>query len=416
MNDMRPIKHGTAPNLPLEGRSKPASAAMPASGGGQTGAAFTPSRNSSSPLAQRISTSPQGGGSPRASTSRSISDLVRGGLVPEEKQAELERVAARYAVAITPAMAALIDADDPADPIARQFVPDAAELVTTEAERPDPIGDDVHQVREGLIHRYPDRVLFKLVSVCPVYCRFCFRRETVGQTGAGMLSPTAIAAALDYIREHDCVWEVILSGGDPLIAAPRRLKAVMTALAAIDHVKVVRFHSRVPVVAPERVTDDLAAALTASGKAAWLAVHANHPRELTGDARAALRRLADAGLSLVSQTVLLKGVNDDAETLAALMRGFVEAGVKPYYLHHGDLAPGTGHFRTTLGEGRALMKALRGRLSGLCQPTYVLDIPGGHGKAPVGPDAVSHEDGACLIEDFAGTRHAYDTADRQSSL
>jgi lysine 2,3-aminomutase len=280
----------------------------------------------------------------------SIGDLVRAGLAPAAKRAEMEAVAAHYAVAITPAMAELIDPDDPADPIARQFVPDGAELVTTAQERADPIGDDVHQVREGLIHRYPDRVLFKLVSVCPVYCRFCFRRETVGQTGAGMLSPAAIDAALGYIRDHAEIWEVILSGGDPLIAAPRRLTAVMAALAGIDHVNVVRFHSRVPVVAPGRVTDELTAALTASGKAAWLAVHANHPRELTDAARAALRRLAAGGLSLVSQTVLLKGINDDAETLAALMRGFVEAGVKPYYLHHGDLAPGTGHFRTTLAE------------------------------------------------------------------
>jgi lysine 2,3-aminomutase len=251
--------------------------------------------------------------------------------------------------------------------------------------------------------------------VCPVYCRFCFRRETVGQAGSGMLSSADIDAALGYIRDHGEIWEVILSGGDPLIAAPRRLKAVMAALAAIDHVKVVRFHSRVPVVAPERVTDDLTAALAASGKAAWLAVHANHPRELTSPARAALKRLAGGGLSLVSQTVLLKGINDDVETLAALMRGFVEAGVKPYYLHHGDLAPGTGHLRTTLAEGQALMKALRGRLSGLCQPTYVLDIPGGAGKVPVGPDYLTRADGACLIEDFTGGRHAYDEGNPQSS-
>ena len=340
-------------------------------------------------------------------TLRSADDLVAAGLVPDEKRADLEAVAARYAVAVTPAMAALIDPADPADPIARQFVPDTAELATAPEERADPIGDGVHQVAEGLIHRYPDRVLFKLVSVCPVYCRFCFRRESVGQAGAGLLPQSAIDAALGYIRDHEEIWEVILSGGDPLIAAPRRLKAVMKALAGIDHVKVVRFHSRVPVVAPERVTEDLVGALAASGKAAWLAVHANHPRELSEAARRALRRLAAAGLSLVSQTVLLKGVNDDAETLAALMRGFVEAGVKPYYLHHGDLAPGTAHFRTTIEEGQALMKALRGRLSGLCQPTYVLDIPGGHGKVPVGPAYVAHADGACLIEDFGGERHAY---------
>ena len=327
--------------------------------------------------------------------------------MPEAQSADLEAVAARYAVAITPAMAGLIDPDDPNDPIARQFVPDAAELQTTPEERVDPIGDDAHAVSEGLIHRYPDRVLLKLVSVCPVYCRFCFRRETVGQAGSGMLSQAAIDAALAYIRDHAEVWEVIVSGGDPLIAAPRRLKAVMKAIAGIDHVKIVRFHSRVPVVSPERITDALVAALVASGKSTWLAVHANYPRELTDDARAALKRLSAAGLSLVSQTVLLKGVNDDAATLAALMRGFVEAGVKPYYLHHGDLAPGTGHFRTTIAEGQALMKALRGRLSGIAQPTYVLDIPGGHGKAPIGPDYVHHADGACFIEDFRGELHPY---------
>ncbi len=346
---------------------------------------------------------------------RSADELIEAGLAPEAKREELAAVAARYAVAITPAMAALIDPEDSADPIARQFVPDIAELEADARERADPIGDDLHEVREGLIHRYPDRVLFKLVSVCPVYCRFCFRRETVGQAGSGMLSAAAIDAALGYIRDHEEIWEVILSGGDPLIAAPRRLKAVMQALGSIGHVKVVRFHSRVPVVAPERVSDELVAALTASGKTAWLAVHANHPRELGGQACAALKRLAAGGLSLVSQTVLLKGVNDDVDTLAALMRGFVAAGVKPYYLHHGDLAPGTGHFRTTLARGQALMKALRGRVSGLCQPTYVLDIPGGHGKVPVGPGYVTTQDGACLIEDFTGTRHAYDDAGRQSS-
>jgi lysine 2,3-aminomutase len=340
-------------------------------------------------------------------TLRSARDLVAAALVPPERVAALEKVAARYAVAVTPAMAGLINPADPVDPIARQFVPDAAELVTTAEERGDPIGDEAHEVVKGLIHRYPDRVLLKLTSVCAVYCRFCFRRETVGQSGA--LSPAEIAAALAYIGARPEVWEVIVSGGDPLVAAPRRLKALTTALSDINHVKVIRFHTRVPVVAPERVTPALVEALKAPGKATWVAIHANHPRELTSAARGALARLADAGVSLVSQTVLLRGVNDDAETLAALMRAFVEAGVKPYYLHHGDLAPGTGHFRTTIAEGRALMKALRGRLSGLCQPTYVLDIPGGHGKVPVGPDYVAQENG-CYVEDFNGRRHAYPPA------
>ena len=162
-----------------------------------------------------------------------------------------------------------------------------------------------------------------------------------------------------------------------------------------------------PVVAPERVTAELVAALKATGKATWVAIHANHPRELTPAARAAIARLADAGIALVSQTVLLAGVNDDAATLGALMRAFVECRVKPYYLHHGDLAPGTGHFRTTIAEGQALMRGLRGRHSGLCQPTYVLDIPGGHGKSPIGPGYLSDETENTMIEDWQGGKHVY---------
>ena len=335
-------------------------------------------------------------------TLRHPGSLVVEGLVPPERLPALEAVAARYAVAITPPMAELVDRTDPADPIARQFVPDAAELDTRPEELADPIGDDAHAAAPGLIHRYPDRVLLKLVQVCAVYCRFCFRRETVGPE-ATHLTAAALGEAVAYIAAHPEVWEVIVSGGDPLVASPRRLAALMADLAAIPHVKVVRFHTRVPVVAPETVTADLVAALRAPGIATWVAVHANHPRELTPAARAAIAALADAGMPLVGQTVLLRGVNDDPETLGALMRGLVECRVKPYYLHHGDLAPGTAHFRTSLDDGERLMRGLRGRYSGLCQPTYVLDIPGGHGKTPVGPSYVA--DGT--VEDWQGARHAY---------
>jgi lysine 2,3-aminomutase len=327
------------------------------------------------------------------------------GLVPPERIPALEDVAARYAVAITPPMAELIDAADPHDPIARQFVPDAAELETTPEELADPIGDDAHAVAPGLIHRYPDRVLLKLVQVCAVYCRFCFRRETVGP-GAGHLSPAALAEAIAYIRRRPEIWEVVVSGGDPLVASPRRIAALMAELAAIGHVKVVRFHTRVPVVAPERVTSELIEALRTEGIATWVAVHANHAREFTPAARTAIAALADAGIPLVGQTVLLRGVNDEPEILGTLMRTMVENRVKPYYLHHADLAPGTAHFRTTLGEGQDLMRALRGRYSGLCQPTYVLDIPGGHGKSPVGPAYVDGD----AVEDWQGGRHAYPPA------
>jgi lysine 2,3-aminomutase len=340
---------------------------------------------------------------PLAGTLRRPEELAAAGLVSAADVPALAEVAARYAVAITPAIAELIDAADPADPIARQFIPSPAELATTPDERADPIGDDAHQVSPGLIHRYPDRVLLKLVTACAVYCRFCFRRETVGQGGA--MSAAEVAAALAYVRARPEIFEVIVSGGDPLILAPRRLAALLAAIGAIDHVKVVRFHTRVPVVAPARVTPELAAALAAGRATPWVAVHVNHPRELTAAAVAALGRLAGAGIPLVSQTVLLRGVNDDVVTLAALMRALLAARVKPYYLHHADLAPGTAHFRTTVAEGRALMRALRGRLSGLAQPTYVLDIPGGYGKAPVGP--VYLADGGDAVEDFSGRRHAY---------
>jgi lysine 2,3-aminomutase len=333
--------------------------------------------------------------------------LQAAGLLPAERRAEAEAVAARYAVALTPALAALIDPADPDDPIARQFIPDAAELRVTPEERADPIGDGAHSPVEGIVHRYPDRVLLKAVHVCPVYCRFCFRREMVGPDGLGTLSPAAMERALAYVAAHPEIWEVILTGGDPLVLSPRRLAEIVRRLGEIAHVRVVRVHTRVPVAEPERIDAEMVAALKAGGQAVWVALHANHPRELTREARAACGRLVDGGIPMLSQSVLLRGVNDDAETLAALMRGFVEARVKPYYLHHPDLAPGTAHFRLSIDEGRALAAALRGRLSGMCQPTYVLDIPGGHGKAVLGESAVREAGGCHLVADFRGGEHPY---------
>ena len=336
-------------------------------------------------------------------TLRTVAALAEAGLAPPEAQPELEAVAARYAVAVSPAMAALIDPSAPDDPIARQFVPSPAELEAAPGESPDPIGDEAHSPVEGVVHRYPDRALLKLTATCAVYCRFCFRREMVGPEAGKALSPAALDAALAYLAAHPEIWEVIVTGGDPLVLSPRRLAELVERLSAIQHVKVLRFHTRVPAVTPEAVTPELVSALKSPTQAVYVALHANHPRELTPAAVAACARLIDAGLPMVSQSVLLKGVNDDPETLAALMRAFVAARIKPYYLHHADLAPGTSHLRTTLEEGRALMRAIRGRLSGLAQPTYVLDIPGGYGKAPVGPDFLHGDE----VEDPWGGRHAY---------
>jgi lysine 2,3-aminomutase len=341
-------------------------------------------------------------------TLKSVDDLLAAGLVAPDRRAEAERVAARYAVALTPAMASLIERNDPADAIARQFVPDARELEPDPAALPDPIGDDTHSPVKGIVHRYPDRVLLKIVGVCPVYCRFCFRREMVGPAAGANLTAEETAAALAYIASDARIWEVILTGGDPFVLSPRRIAELSAALGRIPHVKVLRWHTRVPVVAPERITGELVSALGRAGRAVFVGLHANHPRELTSDAKAAIARLVDAGIPVLSQTVLLKGVNDDADTLEALMRGLVASRVKPYYLHQADLAPGTRHFRTSIAAGQALMRELRRRLSGIALPTYVLDIPGGYGKVPISPTYMRPgSDGAYRLDDGRGGHHAY---------
>jgi lysine 2,3-aminomutase len=335
-------------------------------------------------------------------TLRTPAELIAHGLARPADLPELDKVAARYAVAVTPAIAGLIDPDNPDDPIARQFIPSADELKAHRSENADPIGDHAHSPVAGIVHRYPDRVLFKLVHVCAVYCRFCFRREMVGPGKDSALSDQSYAAALDYIRAHKEIWEVILTGGDPLMLSPRRLKQVMADLAGIAHVRIVRLHTRVPVADPARVSKQMVEALKIDGAATWVALHANHASELTAAARAACARLVDAGIPMVSQSVLLAGVNDTPAALEALMRAFVECRIKPYYLHHGDLAPGTAHLRTTLAHGQELMRQLRGRVSGLCQPDYVLDIPGGAGKSPVGPTYLVRQDSSLADREVSG--------------
>ncbi len=271
---------------------------------------------------------------------RKVAELAASGLVPEARATALERVAERYAVAITPVMAELIDSTNPTDPIARQFVPDLAELVVTPEELADPVGDNRLSPVKGIVHRYADRVLLKPLHTCPVYCRFCFRREQVGPEGEALTS-AELTEALSYIRARPEIWEVIVTGGDPFLLSPRRLSEIVRALDEIEHVQVIRFHTRVPVVDPTRVNARLVAALDTE-KALYVAIHANHPRELTPEFRGACRKIAKAGVPLLGQTVLLKGVNDDAAVLESLFRDLVAARVKPYYLHQPDLARGTG--------------------------------------------------------------------------
>ena len=336
----------------------------------------------------------------------SIDGLVEAGLVPEPRRAALRRVAESFAVSVSAHVQGLIDARDPADPIARQYLPDARELEQAAHELADPIGDAVHSPVKGIVHRYPDRVLLQLVTVCAVYCRFCFRRESVGPD-SGALSATELERAIAYIATDPGIWEVILSGGDPLLVAPRRLADLKARLDALPHVGVIRVHSRLPVADPDRVTPALIASLRGGRAPVFLLLHANHASEFSDAARAAIARLVDAGIPLLGQSVLLAGVNDTPESLTALFRAMIANRVKPHYLHQGDLARGTGHFRVPIARGQALMKALRGDVSGLCQPSYMLDIPGGYGKVPIGPGYLAADGETWTVEDYRGGRHSY---------
>ncbi len=311
---------------------------------------------------------------------RSIEALGEQGLTNPALHDDLQRVMEQFALRITPHVAGQLS--NPA--IARQYIPSTDELIITPEELADPIGDEAHTPVKGITHRYADRVLLKPTHTCAVYCRFCFRRETVGQAEQA-LSAAEMHTAIAYIANHPEIWEVILSGGDPLVLSDRRLNDIAQSVSAVDHVQILRLHTRVPVAEPSRVTPGLLAALK-SRLATYVVVHVNHADEITPDVKRTFALLADSGIPLLSQSVLLRGINDTAEALTKLMRTLVANRVKPYYLHQTDLAKGTGHFRVPIAEGQELMRAMRGPVSGLCQPTYVLDIPGGYGKVPVGPE------------------------------
>jgi len=326
---------------------------------------------------------------------------------PSDLESDLDDVAERYAVAITPVLQELIDAESYDGPVSRQFIPDVRELDQGPLDLVDPIGDQSHTPVPGVVHRYPDRVLLMPTRVCAAYCRFCFRREVVGKPEHALLADEQLGRAMQYIREHEEIWEVILSGGDPLVLSPRRLEAILNDLRSIEHVRVIRVHTRIPLVSPERVTPELTRILRDAAPL-FVVLHANHADEFTDEGKAACAQLVDAGIPMLGQSVLLHGVNDDALALEMLMRTFVENRIKPYYLHHADRANGTSHFRTSVERGRELTAAMRGLVSGICQPTYVLDIPGGHGKSPIGEDCLRITGDDIEVMDYEGRWHGYE--------
>ena len=343
------------------------------------------------------------------STLKTLSALKDAALITEADAERLRPVADHYAISVTPFLANRIRDGAADDPIARMFIPTEAELDRRPEELNDPIGDESHTPVPGIVHRYPNRVLLKPVAVCPVYCRFCFRREMVGPELGDALSPKALEAALDYIRAHPDIREVIMTGGDPFMLSAKRTKALTQAISDIPHVQILRWHTRMPVADPARITPDYVDALTSTDKAVYVSVHINHIAELSDETRAAARLMSKAGIALISQSVLLNGVNDDVEALADLMEGLVAARIQPYYLHHPDLAPGTSHFRLSVERGRALYQALRDRVTGLAVPRYVIDIPGGVSKAnAAGSDLTTLPDGRQALRGRDGKLYPYE--------
>ncbi|MEN9578487.1 MAG: Lysine 2,3-aminomutase [Pseudomonadota bacterium] len=291
-----------------------------------------------------------------------------------------------FPISITPYYRGLIQSADPACPIRRQVVPTLGEQFTSPSDLRDPLGEEAHQVAPELVQRYPDRALLLATDRCSVYCRFCTRSRLVGQ-GGGVRSADKLAPALEYLRAHPAIRDVIVSGGDPLVMATSKLASLLERLRAIESIETIRLATRVPVTLPQRIQPELLSALRPFHPL-WVMTHFNHPRELTEESRAACVALADAGFPVMNQTVLLAGVNDDAETLTALFRGLVRVRVRPYYLLQMDPVRGTSHLRTPLRVGEEIMRQLTGRLSGIALPKFIVDTPGGFGKVPAGPSFV----------------------------
>lgn len=293
------------------------------------------------------------------------------------------------------------------DPVGRQYIPSLEELTVKSDEESDPISDEPYTPVRGIVHRYPDRVLLKISNVCAVYCRYCFRREMIG-AGSEHLNYDDFETAISYIRAHKEVWEVILTGGDPLVLSVRRLQKIMDALGSIEHVKIIRIHTRIPVVNPDKIDDTLLSVLKLSGKSVYIVLHVNHVQEISESVESKILALFRANCSILSQSVLLKGVNDDVSVLEELFKKLVSLHVKPYYLHHLDRAKGTSHFRVSIKRGQEIMAYLQGHVSGICLPKYMLDIPGGHGKIPVTQGYISGlEHDTYRVEDYQGCEHLY---------
>lgn len=339
----------------------------------------------------------------RLNTLNELRDILC--LTPEE-EAGIRLATQRFRMAITPYFARLMDPDDPHCPLRRQVIPVAAEAITSRFDFVDPCGEDADSPVPGLVHRYPDRVLLLPTVHCAAYCRFCTRSRIVGH--AEEMPPFShLEAAFAYIRDHTNIRDVLISGGDPLTIGDHKLARLLDRLRAIPHLEIVRIGTRVPVFLPQRITDDLVDMLQ-QYHPLWMSIHVNHPKEITPEMAAACIKLANAGIPLGAQTVLLNGVNDEPPIMKQLMHDLLKIRVRPYYLYQCDPVIGTSHLRTPLATGLRIMEQLRGHTTGYAVPTFVIDAPGGGGKIPIGPDyTVSRHDDRVVLRNFRGDVYEY---------
>lgn len=340
----------------------------------------------------------------------SVEQLGRIIRLRDGEKEEIGKCLERFRMAITPYYAMLMDPENPDCPVKKQAVPSIHELSVDKCDMSDPLGEEKYTPVEGIVHRYPDRVLFLLTHKCSMYCRHCTRRRIVGSEDFSV-SNSNMEKALDYIRQTPQVRDVLLSGGDPFIMPDLWLENVIKKLREIPHVEIIRIGTRTPVVLPMRITDDLLNMLR-KYHPIWINTHFNHPMEITPESQRACERIADVGIPLGNQTVLLRGINDNVETLKELFIKLVKIRVRPYYLYQCDVAEGIGHFRTPVSQGIEIMKNIRGYISGYAIPTFVIDAPGGGGKTPVNPDYImSLDDKQAVLRNYLGDIYTYPNPD-----
>ena len=337
---------------------------------------------------------------------KSLPELERHLNLSQEERAGVLLSGNKLAMAITPHFFNLVDRDDPDCPIRRQVIPRIEETWENDEEMADPCGEDSHMPVPGLVHRYPDRVLFLVTDRCASYCRYCTRSRVVSGAGEQGLE-TSFEAAYEYLEEHAEIRDVLLSGGDPLLFSDAKLEKILSRLHAIGHIEFIRIGSRVPIFLPQRITPELCQMLR-KYHPLFLSIHTNHPRELTTEVRDALSHLGDHGIPMGNQSVLLRGVNDDPETMKALVHKLLRCRVRPYYLYQCDLIQGSSHLRAPVASGVEIIESLRGHTTGYAVPQYVIDAPGGGGKVPVNPNYVLERDSHhTLIRNYEGKKYSY---------